>query len=277
MGLPDRGTGNRKPATIMILLRNTLLDCTDLRKRLFHMSLRGMIITCAIGLGSSALGGIGSGTSGPTTIDTEPPAVFVDQFPENTLYQGGDLVPFHWTTADTHPGTGPEHFTASVMIEGQANSTFSFFPEVDDYSWEWVALEVSSANVHLRIEARDAFGNLTVGTSNDFTVLKSVTGVPVPARNLSLSAPAPNPFNPATSLRFHLPAAGPVTLDVYDTRGRRVRSLLSGTRQAGDFDVTWDGRDDRGLAQAGGLYLFVLEFRGSGRTDRITRKAVLIP
>ena len=201
----------------------------------------------------------------------------VDQFPEHTIFQGGDPVLFQWTTGDIHPGTGPEHFMAMVMIDGVPHSAFSYFPEVEDFVWEWTAVEASSADVHLRVEARDAFGNLTVGTTNDFILLSSVTDVPRAGGKLELTGPAPNPFNPSTQVGFHLPTAGAVKLEVFDMRGRRVRTLLDGNREAGDFSVAWDGRNDRGLAQAGGLYLFVLEFRGSGQVDRITRKAVLIP
>lgn len=250
---------------------------TNMGIRLSRKTVRGLLILAAVCLGTPAAGSVSSGTSSSTTIDTEPPSVLVDQFPEHTLYQGGDLITFHWTTTDSHPGTGPEHYTAAVIIDGQSHSEFSFYPDIADHTWQWTAAEVSSANVHLQVEARDAFGNLTVGVSNNFTVLLSTSPVPGAPGPLSLSAPAPNPFNPATKLSFHLPASGPVDLKVYDARGHRIRTLLSGHRGAGDFEVVWDGRNDRGLAQAGGVYLFVLEFRGSGRTDRITRKAVLIP
>ena len=37
---------------------------------------------------------------------------------------------------------------------------------------------------------------------------------------------APNPFNPATAIRFELPASAPVTLDIFDGRGRLVRRLV---------------------------------------------------
>lgn len=38
----------------------------------------------------------------------------------------------------------------------------------------------------------------------------------------------PNPFNPATQVSFELPAAGPVTVRVYDVRGRQVDSVVEG-------------------------------------------------
>jgi hypothetical protein len=60
----------------------------------------------------------------------------------------------------------------------------------------------------------------------------------------------PNPFNPKTRLRFHLGAAGPVTLDIYDVAGRRVASPLRERRGAGVQELEWDAGD-----LPGGVYL----------------------
>ncbi len=65
----------------------------------------------------------------------------------------------------------------------------------------------------------------------------------------------PNPFNPTTTIAFTLPADGNVTVDVLDLQGRRVRTLVSGQRTAGEHLVTWDGRDDGGRPAASGTYL----------------------
>ncbi|HMB67744.1 MAG TPA: hypothetical protein VKU85_00480, partial [bacterium] len=58
-----------------------------------------------------------------------------------------------------------------------------------------------------------------------------VTGVPdvaaAPAE-LRLLAPRPNPFRTGTAIHFLLPHAGPVALDVFDVRGRRLARLLDG-------------------------------------------------
>lgn len=247
------------------------------RIRLSHGLAMILIIAGTSTFVCPAQAGIGEAISGTTTIDTQPPWISVDQFPEFTVFQGGDIVLFHWQSGDSYPGTVPEYFTAAVLIEGQADSTIIYYPDTDDFSWEWIVPEVSSANVHLEVKARDAFGNLTTEVSNDFTVLRSVTTVPAAPGNLNLATPSPNPFNPSTKLSFNLPEAGRVSLTVYDTRGHRLRTLLKGHRQDGDFETRWDGRDNRGQALPGGVYLFVLEFQGSTQSGRITRKAVLIP
>ena len=69
----------------------------------------------------------------------------------------------------------------------------------------------------------------------------------------------PNPFNPETTLRYALPAAGRVTLAIYNATGQRIRTLLEGEQQAGHHSAVWDGRDDTGQAVASGLYLCQME------------------
>ncbi|HOT37178.1 MAG TPA: FlgD immunoglobulin-like domain containing protein [Candidatus Latescibacteria bacterium] len=85
---------------------------------------------------------------------------------------------------------------------------------------------------------------------------------PATLARFALYANAPNPFNPATTIRFDLPSSGFVTLAVYDINGRLVRNLLVGlaasaarTFPAGQHSVTWDGCDNHGRAVASGVYL----------------------
>ena len=65
----------------------------------------------------------------------------------------------------------------------------------------------------------------------------SIPDLPVAYR---LYQNAPNPFNYATVIRFALPQAGRVKLDVFDLAGRLVGTLVNGERPAGYHQVTWD-------------------------------------
>jgi hypothetical protein len=77
----------------------------------------------------------------------------------------------------------------------------------------------------------------------------------------------PNPFNPATTLRFAVANEQFVTLSVHDATGRRVRSLFSGTVTADEVhSVTVDAS---GLSS--GLYVAVLQ----GESVAITRNLLL--
>jgi FlgD Ig-like domain len=83
----------------------------------------------------------------------------------------------------------------------------------------------------------------------------------------------PNPFNPATTVRFALPKADVVSLAVFDVSGRLIRTLLSNARKpAGFFEAEWNGTDGNGRQVASGVYFFRL----TTSTESLTRKAVLL-
>ena len=72
----------------------------------------------------------------------------------------------------------------------------------------------------------------------------------------------PNPFNPATEIRFTLPSDQAVRLAVYDVSGRLVKTLIDEVRPAGDNAFRWDGTDKSGRAVASGTYFARLTSQG---------------
>ncbi len=80
----------------------------------------------------------------------------------------------------------------------------------------------------------------------------------------------PNPFNPRTTLTYEVPQAGPARLQVFDLRGRFVRSLIDGAVAAGRHEVQWDGRNESGRDQPNGIYLSRLEAGGQVARGRMT-------
>jgi len=78
-------------------------------------------------------------------------------------------------------------------------------------------------------------------------------------RVLAIRRVAPNPFNPRTVVQYAVPATGPVRLQVYDLRGRLVRTLHAGVLASGNHTATWDGTDAQGRAAAAGVYFVRLD------------------
>lgn len=93
----------------------------------------------------------------------------------------------------------------------------------------------------------------------------------VPIR-FRLYANYPNPFNPATTIRFDIPQEGVAELSIYNMLGQRVRHLLKGSLPPGRYDIIWDGRNEAGQTVASGVYLYRLRI---GRFVA-TRKMVLV-
>jgi len=85
----------------------------------------------------------------------------------------------------------------------------------------------------------------------------SVNASPVPAE-FRLLQNYPNPFNPETTIAFELPTDADVTLQVFNTSGQHIRTLMDGKKTAGVHKVRWDGRNDAGFTVTSGAYFMIL-------------------
>ena len=65
----------------------------------------------------------------------------------------------------------------------------------------------------------------------------------------------PNPFNPETAIKYTIPQAGRVTIQVYDVTGKEVVTLVNNEMQAGSYETQWFGRDNRGYSVSTGVYI----------------------
>ena len=97
-----------------------------------------------------------------------------------------------------------------------------------------------------------------------------ISGVEDTPRAVTLGRNYPNPFNPMTNISFSLPADGKVKLEIFDARGRLVRTLLDEMRQAGDHRVVWDGRDGKEHPSAAGVYFYRLTSGATVLQEKMT-------
>ena len=59
----------------------------------------------------------------------------------------------------------------------------------------------------------------------------------------SISQNYPNPFNPDTKIKFAIPKSSLVNLSVFDILGNRVLTLVNQEKQAGEYEIEFDGND----------------------------------
>jgi len=72
----------------------------------------------------------------------------------------------------------------------------------------------------------------------------------------ALSDAYPNPFNPETTIEFSVPSEGRVKIEVYNTAGQLLTSLVDEELKAGAYKTTWDARDESGGLMASGTYFY---------------------
>jgi hypothetical protein len=69
----------------------------------------------------------------------------------------------------------------------------------------------------------------------------------------------PNPFNPETTLKYQLPEAADVKLEVYNVVGQVVRTLVADHQNAGRYVVQWDASNDNGQPLSSGIYFYHIQ------------------
>lgn len=82
----------------------------------------------------------------------------------------------------------------------------------------------------------------------------------------------PNPFNPATTIRYTLAVPGEVQLRIYNAAGQEIQTLVTEYQDAGEWSVQWDGTNRYGEKVASGIYLYKLVAGAFAQT----RKMVLL-
>jgi len=176
---------------------------------------------------------------------TTPPSV-------STFLVNGRATPLHIYRSQNPAGS---------INEGQIVGLLTAGPEAETYLFGF----------HLWYMERAAARQLV-----DWIVLRVPTSVRTedaerPA-TLSLAQNYPNPFNPNTTIRYELPRAGAVQIEVFNILGQRIRRLVDEVTAAGRHSVVWNGRDDRGHAVSSGIYLYRL----SSAEGNLVKKMLLV-
>jgi len=204
-------------------------------------------------------------TYDPTLIST------VDASPGALFSESGFFV---WETFDE---SVPGEWHAAAIIMG---ATDSLSGPGELFAWQVEGLiEGTSPITTLQAQLYAPNATIIPDVNLDSTTLRvsyapsAVGDLPVYQSGLTLY---PNPFNPRTRVGFDLPSGGHVRLAVFDARGRRVAVLHEGVAGAGPLYFDWDGQDDKGAPQPGGVYLFRLEARTGGITHTASTKGILL-
>ncbi|MBN1352071.1 T9SS type A sorting domain-containing protein [candidate division KSB1 bacterium] len=79
----------------------------------------------------------------------------------------------------------------------------------------------------------------------------------------------PNPFNPATVIRYELPEAINVTIEIYNHLGQRIRTLVQREQPAGIHQCAWDGRNESGKTVPSGVYFYRLQSKVFSATKKM--------
>ena len=178
-------------------------------------------------------------------------------------------------TAPVYIEDGPTGQRAGRQQQGaygtQASAAYYFLDQLD-------ALEdVFNAYGYFPDGTRPAFDDALLFARQYFTgLVNTITGITPPALRpaWALRAVWPNPSTQGTRVDYVVPRDGGAhTIAVYDVAGRVVRRLYFGSRDAGEYALDWDGRDEHGKRVASGVYFVTIRPRAAAP---VSRKLVVV-
>jgi photosystem II stability/assembly factor-like uncharacterized protein len=86
----------------------------------------------------------------------------------------------------------------------------------------------------------------------------------------------PNPFNPSTTITYSVSTGSAVHLAVYNASGQEVRTLVHERVPSGKYTITWDGRNDGGIAVASGMYFYRIRVGDGASRQQQSKKMLLL-
>ncbi len=144
-----------------------------------------------------------------------------------------------------------------------------------DLSEKNLSLQTASfpdGNYRIYVEALDPSGNAQTD-SMDFQIRNDPVGISAEPNQrpqvYRLYPNHPNPFNPATSIRYDIPETGSVKMTLYNVLGQPVRRLVDEVQKAGSYRIIWDGRNDKGTAVSSGLYICYIRVNGFQKSGKL--------
>jgi len=138
-------------------------------------------------------------------------------------------------------------------------------------------LSESGGGVYTVLVTRDYFGGprtfyLTELTSVYNSAVSTDPDTPTtPQLNLTCY-PTPTRVGNNVNVKFETKSKDVTTIEVYNIKGQKVRTLVNSNFSSGQHQTTWNGRTDNGTPVSSGMYFF----RMKSGTYSATKKVVLI-
>ena len=98
-----------------------------------------------------------------------------------------------------------------------------------------------------------------VAVGLDESLVDIESGQPIIPKEFSLFQNFPNPFNPETTIKYQLPEAANVILEIYNITGQKIATLVNQQQSPGLRSAVWDGRDQFGAIMSSGIYIYRIQ------------------
>lgn len=130
----------------------------------------------------------------------------------------------------------------------------------EDYSFKYPTTAVSYTA---------GTGNQPIGALTWFGMTVGVNEKAEMPKGYLLSQNYPNPFNPTTKIRYQLASPANVRLEVFNSMGQKISTLVNDFKAAGQHEVSWNGRNSAGANVSSGIYFYKITTENFTQTKQM--------
>jgi len=160
-----------------------------------------------------------------------------------TNESNGDVISCEWD------------FENDGTVDSYDQNPTHIYAETGIYS---VSLTVSDGT-DTDIELKDDYINVTNVDSENETISFEATNL----------FNYPNPFNPSTTIEFSIQNDSKVELSIFNTKGQKIKTLISNDINKGDHLIYWNGDEEFGKSVSSGIYYYKLVV--NGKTEAVKK------
>ena len=149
------------------------------------------------------------------------------------------------------PDMGPVKMGLNIGVQDLDN-------KADGAGWENIRHEDWWASYNGAVTAPISFGTMILVNETKTSVFIEKEN-DNELRSFTLDQNYPNPFNPSTTINFQTAQSDNAMINIFNTNGQIVKTLMNHNVNAGNHSVVWDGKDNSGNTLSAGAYIYKLE------------------
>ena len=154
----------------------------------------------------------------------------------------------------------------SVLFEETMQTPMTYRRSLDLTSYQ-------GQKVYLALRHYDVSDQYVIIIDNlEFSTTSNENDETVPVVTTGLLGNYPNPFNPETVINYNLANDNNISIEVFNIRGQKVKTLIDAYQKSGSHSIVWNGKDDNGRQVGSGMYFY--KMRSGSYTS--TRKMILM-
>jgi hypothetical protein len=197
-------------------------------------------------------------------IDVAPPEAALTSPNGGEVWEVDTTQPITWTATDN---AGVSGIDLHYSVDGGATYPFVIATGLPNKgSYNWLIPDTPTLTARVRVTARDAAQNVANDASDaDFEIQRPISTVAEALLgDREIMGVYPNPaVSGQAHVLYRILGAAVVDVSIYDSSGRMVRKLETGSFAGGIRDLRWDGQDADGRLVSAGIYFvrFVADSR----------------